>query len=341
MPPWRFHRLDGRHLDSEALPVLDEQHQLGSPLLTLYNPSMNTRVHVIGVAHCSARSNDDVAAVIRRTRPCAVLLELCNERRCRQAHRVTSHAAGGRGILASTWPPTPLPELNTDTLASQWRLLINPLFWAVELPSLGLAALAGSGMGHEQAVAFREGAQQGAMVLLVDRRQGVTMGRIMGGAIDVVFDRRAWSLAFTLMRKLWNAQSTDSDNQSVVEDMQHLKSLSKRGSELSDQEISAARKLTCRVVETMVDSPGHAIESMLVSPWCAVPVVHECCSTGQGWALGALTGDKPDSTRARSLAGAQVVDPWAGELSQCCVQLLACHMFDEARHRSSCSFRCV
>jgi len=70
--------------------VLEATTDAGSPRIVLHNLKLNTRIHVIGVAHCSQRSNNDVAHSIRTIRPSVVLLELCQER---------------RSIFSRSWPP--------------------------------------------------------------------------------------------------------------------------------------------------------------------------------------------------------------------------------------------
>merc|ERR1712086_800872 len=114
MTPWRWARVEPNAIQADT--------DAGSPRIVLHNLKLNTRIHVIGVAHCSQRSNNDVAHSIRTIRPSVVLLELCQER---------------RGILSQSWPPEPLPELSFETFQAKWSRFMNPLFWALQLPSMG------------------------------------------------------------------------------------------------------------------------------------------------------------------------------------------------------------
>jgi hypothetical protein len=211
-----------------------------SRTVILRNEHATTQVHIIGVAHASPRSNEDVRAVIQATKPQMVLLELCGER---------------QGMLESQWPATPLPELSLNELRQRWRMLIDPIFWALQLPMLGLEALAGSGLGHEQAVGYAEGASRGAQIGLIDRPQSVTLGRTLSGIIDVACDIRTWQMGPSLlMAGLWGAPA----DSNLAMDIARLRGLAALGASLSDREMAEGQALSRRILEDMVDDPTQA-----------------------------------------------------------------------------------
>ena len=141
--------------------------EVGPRHTVLSDEATNATVHLVGVAHLSPRSNDDVRRAIREVRPNDVALELCSER-TQVLHMAPSEAA------------LPLEPLSLDLLRRDWRQLANPLFWLVQLNLLAVEALVGTGIGAEQQIAAAEAQRVGAECLLIDRRFSVTVARCLG-----------------------------------------------------------------------------------------------------------------------------------------------------------------
>jgi pheromone shutdown-related protein TraB len=117
-------------------------------------------VYVVGTAHISKASCDDVRAVIRAVRPQVVMLELCPER---------------RHILVQTeaTKSPPLREVVTAWRAGDSTLL--QIMLGLLMQRLGSALEAAP--GEEFRVALEEAQQVGARVSLGDRNLSITLAR--------------------------------------------------------------------------------------------------------------------------------------------------------------------
>lgn len=73
--------IDGEPSNSETSSAVDQDDQLSlPPTLTRLNTANGSQVFLIGTAHFSLKSVQDVQKVIRHVQPSAVVLELCKER---------------------------------------------------------------------------------------------------------------------------------------------------------------------------------------------------------------------------------------------------------------------
>ena len=152
---------------------------------------MNTRtlhhkqggvLHVVGVAHFSQASVQEVKSVIRGTRPEAVAIELCGER---------------YGMLDRSH--VPLYPVVGDMADQQLLTLIDPFFWLYHLPMYAVQALTGVRNGEEQMTAAAEAAELGAKCMLVDRRVSITVARCMDRVVDFIFSRQLFAMIWRLV----------------------------------------------------------------------------------------------------------------------------------------------
>jgi len=122
----------------------------------------------------------------------------------------------------------------------------------LQLPFVGLEALAGSTMGLEQAVGCREGISCGAMVLLCDRRSSVTRGRMLDGLIDTLLDPQSWRALASVANSVVLGGG---ELGSMPQKMLKIKQLAARADTLTDEELEEGQKMTRNLIEGLVDRP--------------------------------------------------------------------------------------
>eukprot|EP01102_Stenamoeba_stenopodia_P012192 TRINITY_DN3817_c0_g1_i1.p1 TRINITY_DN3817_c0_g1~~TRINITY_DN3817_c0_g1_i1.p1 ORF type:complete len:325 (-),score=54.58 TRINITY_DN3817_c0_g1_i1:32-931(-) len=126
--------------------------------------SANAIVYLVGTAHVSTKSYEDVAAIIQKAKPDTVILELCGERRaflCAPESIDEFH----------TNSPSIVQMLKTRGISSIPQIIIGSMLKAA---SMKLKVMPGG----EFRVAAKEGLAVGARIELGDRPVHITLARV-------------------------------------------------------------------------------------------------------------------------------------------------------------------
>jgi pheromone shutdown protein TraB len=197
-------------------------------------------VHVIGVAHMSKASVEEVKQVIRSVKPDVVGIELCGQR-C--------------DMLNATGVPL-YPVIGPFSEQSMWTL-VDPFFWLYHLPMYAAQALTGVRNGEEQLTAATEAAALNAHCLLIDRQVSITLARCVQRVTAFMFSWQFPEFILTYVPGLVYETAISligygKDNTEFAEQYFELQRLVLGNESMSTEELVRAKSLTRDLIDKAV-----------------------------------------------------------------------------------------
>jgi pheromone shutdown protein TraB len=233
---------------------------------------MNTRtlqhrdggvVHVVGVAHMSKASVQEVKTVIRTVKPDVVTVELC-------AQRADMLNATGAALY---------PVIGNFSDQSMWTL-IDPFFWLYHLPMYAVQALTGVRNGEEQMAAANEAANLNANCLLVDRQVSVTLARCLDSAFAFAFSRQFPEFVVTYVPGMvWDTVTSligmGKESTEFGKQYHELHRLVLGSEQMNDEELTSAKDLTRELIDKAVGDVELLEESMDMMSDTLMAIINE------------------------------------------------------------------